>query len=522
MKKKIIALALFIVMLLSLLAGCGGGGGGGGSNTGNNTSGGSTGDLDYVEMTWLFIGDPPGDAQMVQDAINEKLMEKLNCRINIQMTSWTDWDTRLRNELIAGNVDVCYTASWLNYVIYANEGAFMALDDILPSAAPDLYNALEPQLNMMKVKGQYYALPNLWPEYVTLGIMYREDLRKKLNLPVPNSMENMETYLLGIQQYDPEQTLISYGPQPPTTIQNYFRAFDHLNMKYNWISLGYGLWYDNDNPSKTVDYWYSQDFIDDCKLMKKWADLGFWSRSALSDTNLPEFVLETGLSVATWTNPNRFTEAIARVERDYPDWEVGFFAFGECNGGGIWPAHARQNATAIASTCKNPERALQAVEYIMLDEEMHNLFHYGIEGLHYEVRDGNYYSLSPVGATEPFKYEGFNSWNLRNGEFKIPLSTDKILLDTWDRLDAIAAKAKYPRVNIPDGFQEDYSGYEAERIAVINVMVEYLAPIQAGLVNDVEASIADFLRRAEAAGLQKCRESYDRQFKEYLAEFGYE
>ena len=549
MSKKILSIVLVLVMALSILGGCGssgqssggggsGGGGGASGGGGGGTSGGgasgggasggagagqAAGGLDYVELNFLLLGDPPTDAKVVENAINEKLMEKLNCKITIQNPTWTDWNQKYRNELIAGTVDMLYTASWADYVIYSNEGAFLELDDLLPAAAPNLFNAVADQLDMMRVKGEIFAVPNLWPEYECKGMLYREDLRKKLNLPVPNTLENLETYLLGIQKADPNQVLISYGYVEPTSISNYFAMFDVFNMKYDWINQGYGYWFSYRNPSVTVDYWYSQDFIDDCKLMKKWADYGFWSRSALSDV-IPEFPIELGIKVAhvAGQNPNKFSEAIPRIEKDNPDWEVDYFAYGEVNGGSVYPAHARQNATAIARSCKNPERALQIIEYIMLDREMHNLFHYGIEGTHYELRNGIYYNLSPAGATEAFKYEGYNSWNLRNGEYKLPRPSDGVFNEVSARLDAIAATTKYPRVNIESGFQEDYSGYAAERTAVINVMAQFLAPIQAGLVTDVEASIADFLRRVEAAGLKTCRENYEQQYKAYLQEFGYE
>lgn len=34
----------------------------------------------------------------------------------------------------------------------------------------------------------------------------------------------------------------------------------------------------------------------------------------------------------------------------------------------------------------------------------------------------------------------------------------------------------------------------------MNVMTQYLVPIQAGMVNDVDAAIDDFIKRAENAG----------------------
>lgn len=487
-------------------------------------------ELEYCELTFFLMGEYPGDKDVVLEAVNEKMMAKLNCKLDVYQPTWTDWQAKLQNELNAKSLDMIYTASWGNYVIYANSGAFLELDDILPTAAPDLYAATLPQLDMMRVNGTIYAVPNLWPEYECKGVMYRQDLCDKYDLPVPDSLDNIEAYLLGIKENEPSQPLVRFRPaEPNSTVGNYIGMFDVFNIKYDWISLGYGYWAHHSDPVKMVDYWYSQDFIDDCKLMKKWCDLGFWSRSTLNDEALDK-PLENKLVAINWSgqNPNKYCEAISLAAKVDPEMEIGYFAYGEVNGyNSIYPAHARQNATAIAATCEYPERALQVVQYILLDEEMHNLFHYGLEGVHYEVVDGIYNNLSDA-SPPPFKYEGFNSWNLRNGAFKLKDATGPILQSVFDRLDPIAAKNKFPRVNIESGFQESYDGkgkyedYSAERNAVMSVMYEYLTPIQAGLKSDVEGAIKEFLTKAEAAGLDICRKSYIEQWDAYIKEFGYD
>jgi len=76
-------------------------------------------------------------------------------------------------------------------------------------------------------------------------------------------------------------------------------------------------------------------------------------------------------------------------------------------------------------------------------------------------------------------------------------------------------------VNIGGGFTENYEDYQAERTAVMNVMKQYLAPIQAGLTDDVEASVAEFLEKAYAAGLETCQEYWREQWIDYCEEYGY-
>ena len=175
----------------------------------------------------------------------------------------------------------------------------------------------------------------------------------------------------------------------------------------------------NDTPSDVYDYWFSDDFVEDMNTMKRWADYGFWSKSALSDTNNSESY-KTGLCVAevAGQNPNKQITAIQELEEGGQGWESKFVAYGEVTGA-IFPGHATQNGTAIVNGCKNPERAMLVLQELLTNKELNDLISYGIEGVHYEVKDGVYNNLS-----DAFPYEGFNTWNLRNGEYKMAQATD--------------------------------------------------------------------------------------------------
>lgn len=53
-----------------------------------------------------------------------------------------------------------------------------------------------------------------------------------------------------------------------------------------------------------------------------------------------------------------------------------------------------------------------------------------------------------------------------------------------------------------------------------NVITQYLPPIQAGLVSDVDAEIDNLLEKAKVAGLDKIREEYTKQWLAYVEEHG--
>jgi len=54
-------------------------------------------DLDYCEINWYIGSQPPNDADLkiVNDALNEYLMEKINCKVNITYMTSPDWVAKM-------------------------------------------------------------------------------------------------------------------------------------------------------------------------------------------------------------------------------------------------------------------------------------------------------------------------------------------------------------------------------------------------------------------------------------------
>ena len=487
---------------------------------------------DTVNLVFYQMGDPPPDQKAVENAINEKLLEKFNATVTFKFSTWTDYKSKYAHAMNSGQIDMCYIANWLNFNDYAANNTYADLDDLLDEYAPTLRDAVGGSgLNMCSVNGETFAVPNLWPEYTSSGILYREDLRKKYNLPVPDSLDNMYAYFKGVKDKEPNQTIIRPTMEDSRGLNIAFDAAWVLDLKYAWTSYGdngipYGLTSDYATPDKLYDYWNSQDFVDDCEMFKKWYEAGFWSSRALADRRYDNsFDNGNVIAMIEGQNPMKFATAYEQAERNHPDWEVKYIAYGEKTGV-LYPAHATQNGTAILRTCKHPDVAIQVLQALMMDEELNHLVLYGIEGTHYEIKDGLYdNSIQQPNNDDywwkPFDYEGFNTWNLRNGEFRIPRATDLLIQPMFDSYAAIGAKTKWPNVNIWQGFREDYSSYEAERALVRVVMEQYLAPLQAGMVDDVNAAVAEFRAKVKAAGVDKCREGFSAQWASYCREYGY-
>ena len=475
-----------------------------------------------ANLVFYVMGDAPEDEKVVEDAINVILKEKFNATIDFQFSTWTDFNQKYNTQLTSGGADLIYIANWIDYKTLAGAGAFLELDDLLNQYAPELRAlAGEEMLNMCRVEGELYAVPALWPEYVPLGIKYREDLRAKYDLPYPDSLENIEAYFAGVKANEPDQAILRCTTSESASSLNVaFDAANVLNIKYPWTNANgfpYGLTSNYETPDQIYDYWFSDDFVEDMKLMKKWADMGFWSKSALSDTNDSE-AYNNGLCIAevAGMNPNKQIASATTFAKEHPEWVSAYITYGEVTGV-LYPGHATQNGTAIVRGTKYPERCAMVLNYLMTNEEMNDLVQYGIKGVHYDVVDGVYENLDTK-----FQYENFNTWNLRVNDYKLPQKSDVDLQAMFDKYNEIAQKSKFPNVNIYGGFNEVYADYEFERTAVSNVMRQYLAPIQAGLVDDVEAAVAEFRQKVMDAGLQKCRDAFTEQWLDYCEEFGYQ
>ncbi len=473
-----------------------------------------------VELVFYLYGDAPTDMKKVEEKINEVLLEKINATVSFRFTTYTDHMTKYKMVLSSGeDCDLIYTANWMEYKNLASKQAFLPLNELLDTTIPGIKTLFTDEVwNQVKVNDSIYAVPHAGnTSYSTQLVVWREDLRKKYNLPTPDSFENMEAYLDGIKKNDPKQQLIAADLATSTT--STFKTFGGVAYKtsYSPYTKGYySLDVDYSNPSKLFDYWHSDLFVEDMKAMKRWADKGFWSKNILS--HLPEGDIGNGGEVVTLCNSGQYIAYRDTANEAHPDWELAYLTRADLTGV-VYPSIPFTDCTSIPINSKNPERAAMALELFLTDAELQRLLLYGFEGEHYTVDANGYYVEGPQNAN--YTYEGSNAWNMKNKDIILGKESSEKLNSINEKLAEQAANCGYPQVDFLSGFLEDYSAYSAERAALVSVLVEYLTPLQAGMVKDVDAAIEEFLEKAETAGLSKIQNAYKDQWAAYCKEYGY-
>jgi putative aldouronate transport system substrate-binding protein len=470
-----------------------------------------------VKLQCTMLGGAPKDMQLVLDKVNEITRAQLNCTVLWNFTSWSDTYTKYSLLLSSGEpIDLIYTSTWREFWKYAQQGAYRPLEKLLPQVAPELFAHVGPQaFKQATVNGHIMTVPSTYTEYITGGITYRADLSDI----IPDSLENVEAYLLDVKTKHPEQKELTAEGPLSGFLSTSFTAMEALQgLKYKWVNayaaggIPYGLCADYATPSDINPYWGTLEFKADMKLMKKWYDLGFWD--PFMDWMMPD-VIDLGYIAMemSYETPAKYAEHVRLAAANHPDWKIGYYSYALSSKHAI-PVHPCTNGFAEPLACPNPERALLYLQMLVMDKDVNQLQQYGIRGIHYDVDINGYYV--PLGDAEDsgFPREGMNGWGYRNDGYML-------YPPSFDPVKAINRKlAPYAVMNILDGFVQDYTAYEGQSAALANVMKEYLAPLEGGYVENVDAAIETFMKEAKAAGLEDIQAAYIRQWKDYISRLG--
>lgn len=518
--KKLLALVLALALLVTTFSGCGGGGSssssGGNSSTGGTSSaaggetsseaGGEAAALDtseHVDLVMYFISDRPGGYDEIEDNFNKIFEEKLNCSLSTQWVAWSDYANKYPLLFSSGEeFDLAYMATWLGLSSYATRGAFMKLDELWPTYAPNNY-ALQSEtaLTQATLNGSLYVIPSLLATYSAYGPYYRtsfEDGAAVYEGEVTN-WEEYESYMEWVQ----ENTSIS---QPYQLYSAGLEVDDVYYTSQGRYPIRGTAWLSVDPYADTFTLVpnYENDLsMDYLEMTKRWSDKGFWSKSALSDTDSTK--VKNGIAATGMHNVDTYQGNYI----DNPDWGFKYTNFVKDTSN----LPFTQDACVIPSTCKNPERALALWDLITTDEEAYRAFNYGIEGTSYQIVDDQ------IEMINTDTYSGTGMWAARNTEFQLPSygAPDDILemKAEWD--EYIEGVGNHQSQYL-SGWIPDTTEIQTEYAACTNVVQQYWWPLECGFNEDLEAGLEEYTAQMKAAGADKVIEVLQAQLDAYCEE----
>lgn len=534
--KKVVSIALSLVMAASLLTGCGSTP----TSTEKKEPVAQTETTDKVEDTgaaadssapdisepvtlkWYLHGSNVTDDAAVMEKANEYLKEKLNVTLEPIWGTWGDFDN---NSVLAINggddVDIYFTCSWSanEYNAFARKGAYVRLDNpennLVEKYAPDLWELLPKVLtDGSKINGAdgvgVYAVPgykdiatqNCWDVNVPLLEKYGYtvddikntdyygfgDILKKVKegegknfyplLVEGNVLERMVNNSIIVTGDAGTNNLLSYYINPTDTAAAGAYG-DKLLGKFETPEY-------KKFAEKTREYFLA-GYIDPAMGNANQAND---TRSAKQLTG--EYLIGTQSYALGY-------ELQVSKERGF---EV---AMVPCTPAYVDTTSSQGAMMAISTASKNPERAMMFLNLLNTDPYLMTLLDYGVEGVHYNMKDGE--------AVFTEKRNDYVPWTNGMGNATLLPPQEGQGVDFYEGFKAYYGSAK----QIPIlGYAFDPTNVQTEMGALANVAAEYALALNTGTVDPAE-KLPEFIKKLKDNGMDKVVEEANTQLTAYMA-----
>lgn len=526
--KKCAAMGLSMAMTAGLLAGCGGSSAGkdqsapaavdtAGTGSTDSAAGGRTYNgidiSEHVDLKMYLLGDRTPDFDEVYGKINEILEEKLNCSLSVDFLSWGEHDTKYSLLFSSQeDFDLIFTASgWAHYEQTVSLGGFYAMsDEFIQTYAPDIWKVVpEMAWSQAKVDNTIYMVPNYQNEFGQDIVAVRGDLMEKYGFKDIASWDDLRRFYMTIAENEDGIYASQGGP--------WYQYFHNKGMYGAGGTPNNGelILYNTQNPDN-MEFTYIVEwdgFREYCMQAKEMADAGCWSRDVLNSTDERQVGFLNGKSAVMIWNMGSCRGFAKQANTEHPEWKATI-----CDCVSAQPKKVNSyinNGVAININSKHPERAMMVLNELYTNPEVYDLTMLGIEGKHWEAIGDDQYKVIDESN---FGVDSNCNWGWKNAEInRSEFVENRTELD--DTYDAMVDKwnNNVKAEHIYDGFTFNTASVQTQVAAVEAVLPTYYSPLVNGMVDDVDATIAELGKALDQAGMQDILAELERQAAEYAA-----
>jgi putative aldouronate transport system substrate-binding protein len=456
---------------------------------------------EFVNLKWYVRHDPQNDADLVHEAMNEYIKEKINAEVDIIPIDTGAFNDKMKLILSSGEeFDITFVGpSYADYFGNAAKGAFLPLDDLLPTYAPKAYAQIpEKYWGAVKINGQIMAVPNYQIFGRGVAFYAQSEFTEKYNfdLSACNTLEDLEPFLAQIKAGNPE--LVPFGSYREP--QYFTDCFPELGIDEIGTRHSVGTFEVGDESLTVINQYEKKEFVDRLNLIRKWYELGYINRDAAT-LNMWDELKKSGKIVVQYANYKPGAEAEQEIQFGDRDLDVKVNGTPFAN---TWSVAA--TLTAISATSKNPERAMMFVELMNTDKDLYNMMCFGIEGTHYTKVSEN-----RIEYVENSGYKPGKAWSFGNNFNSYVY--DSLADDVWEQTIAVNESAEQ---SVALGFVFDQEPVKTEMAQCSTVINEYLPGLMTGSV-DPSVYLPEFLAKLEAAGGNEIIAEKQRQADEWKA-----
>ncbi len=483
--KRVLSLVLCLILALGCLTGL------------------ATADEKPTELVIGFfsLNGVPSDLQLVLDAINEITIPEIGVKlVDPIVANFGNYHEQL-NLMLSGSEQLdtfmCWGSYWLNYY---NKGQIIEIDEYLEEYGQGIIEAVgEKWLEAGRIGGHQYGLTTNRDLAVTKGFVLLKDICDKYEIDVASlkTLDDMAEVFALIKEKEPGMMCL-LGANGGDKLLDTICTFDPLSDKLG-VLLNYGA------EPVVVNYFDTQEYEDYCRYFRDWYLKGYITEDVMTSTDNTNPLMTAGRLFANLSNikPGFDTKQSLTVQR-----EVVSVPLVEINTN----SSIVQNAQwYIAANCEHPDKAMQFLNMMYTDARIANLLSWGIEGIHYEVKEDGHIGF-PEGVTA--ENSGFNlnmGWCFGNQYITYIWEGDPLSLytDLQEFNDSAIFSCAF-------GFTWDPTPVKTEVAALSNILDEYRTGLEWGVL-DPDVALPEFRAKLQAAGIEKVVAEKQRQLDEWLA-----
>ena len=501
MKKKMLASVLALTTVLSAAAG---------------VSLGAKADEEPYEIVMAIptLGAEPSGLLDVENAVNEIVEPELGVKVTLYPIALSDL-TSQQNLMITsgGKLDLASVFSGVGN--WVSKGAFLELDELYSQYGADIEKAEGKAMAGGYYNGKLYAIPSEEKQARSYGFVARKDMVEELGFNYEDdktyTMEDLDKLFAAYKEKYGEGYYCVGGTSSNSDWYPNFYAVDNLgSTNATGILAGAGL-----DEDTTVQNMYALDtYKEYAEKMYAWAQAGYYSPDAATNTDANIIQIQSGYYLGYFNSTE--TDMVSHCSRDcgYEMIKID-----------LVPAYAEtsmyQNTMwSIPTTCENPEKTFQFLNYLYADNGLANMLTNGLEGVSYVVEEQGERPGQAV-----IRYA--DGVDAANSPYTMPLHVygDKLnvavyspmTLDYYTMAEEFNENLPEERISKTLGFVFNSESVATEVTAIDAVVAQYSGIIAAGAQDPADV-LPKFLEDLNAAGIDKVIAEKQSQLDAWLAE----
>ncbi len=528
--KKLLSLVIVGVMTVSMLSACG-------SSSGNaedgsaasGTSSESAADDSNTEGTEADTGageedlsqqEPytvkimmldDGETDIVEEvaaAASEITQAKFNTTIELVRVGWGSWAEQVTLALTSGEKLDLFPAFAINSSLatLVSSGEVLPMTDYLKNGCGKETYAMVDEEDWIctSYDGEIYGIPMNKGKQNVYGAACNKDIADELgiDLDAVKTLDDFGEVLGKVKE--------AYPNMYPLATSQALRVMIPSDTLGDDRTCVLGALVDATSGSTTVENLYASDeYREFVEKMYDWAQKGYIMPDALSNTETAQNMIRAGSAFADfYTGPAPDTEARLSRECGVTIKDIEFFEHYKTTG-------ETAPCWSIAGNSENPERAMQVLNEMYTNQELANIFIYGIEGKTFEFVDkANKVINYPDGVDATNAGYAFDHWAWPN--MCMSYVWEGYPVDVYEQYVTFNAGGV---LSPAYGFTFDNSSVLNEVTACSNVVSKYAEALNTGSVdpNGSSGSLEQFIQELEDNGIDKIVAEKQRQLDEWLA-----